>query len=196
VVLDNHKNNPVLSTDVWHSDTTFRQNPTKYTILRCQIMPKLGGDTLFADMEAACDGLSTTFKKMIHGLRAVHDFQNFRVLFKNTEEDQAELRKLEELFPNPSHPVVRTHPVTGRKCIYVNPQFTVRIEELEPEENRAILQVLYAQVHVPEVQFRVRWAPATIVFWDNRSTQHYAANDYYPERRRMERTAVVGDVPC
>jgi len=195
LVLDNHKDNPVLSTDVWHSDTTFRKNPTKYTILRCQIMPKVGGDTLWADMEAAYEGLSETFRKMIDGLRAVHDFQNFRVLFKNTDEDRAKLRKMEEMFPNPSHPVVRTHPVSGRKSIYVNPQFTLRIEGLEPAESRAILDVLFTQAHVPEYQFRLRWAPGTIVFWDNRSTQHYAANDYYPERRRMERTAVVGDAP-
>ena len=195
LVLDNHKDNPVLSTDVWHSDTTFRKNPTKYTILRCQVMPKIGGDTLFADMEAAYEGLSTTFRKMINGLKAVHDFQNFRVLFKKTEEDQAKLRKMEELFPNPTHPVVRTHPVTGRKCIYVNPQFTLRIADLEPDESKAILEVLFAQVHVPEYQFRVRWTPGTIVFWDNQSTQHYAANDYYPERRRMERTAIVGSIP-
>jgi taurine dioxygenase len=195
LVLDNHKDNPVLSTDVWHSDTTFRKNPTKYTILRCQIMPKIGGDTLWADMEAAYDGLSGTFKNMIEGLRAIHDFQNFRVLFKNTDEDRARLRRMEELFPNPSHPVVRTHPVTGRKSIYVNPQFTLRIEGLAPAESRAILDVLFAQARVPEYQFRLRWAPGMIVFWDNRSTQHYAANDYYPQRRRMERTAVVGDVP-
>ena len=195
LVLDNHKDNPVLSTDVWHSDTTFRKTPTKYTILRCQIMPQLGGDTLWANMEAAYDGLSDTFKTMIDGLRAVHDFQNFRVLFKNTDEDRAKLRKMEELFPNPSHPVVRTHPVTGRKSIYVNPQFTLRIEGLKPAESRAILDVLFAQAKVPEYQFRLRWAPGMIVFWDNRSTQHYAANDYYPERRRMERTAVIGDVP-
>jgi taurine dioxygenase len=195
LVLDNHKDNPVLSTDVWHSDTTFRRNPTKYTILRCQIMPKLGGDTLWANMEAAYEGLSETFKAMIGGMRAVHDFQNFRVLFKNTDEDRAKLRKMEELFPNPSHPVVRTHPVTRRKCIYVNPQFTLRIEGLEPAESRAILDVLFAQAQVPEYQFRLRWAPGTVVFWDNRSTQHYAANDYYPERRRMERTAIVGDAP-
>ena len=195
LVLDNHKDNPVLSTDVWHSDTTFRQNPTKYTILRCQIMPKLGGDTLWANMEAAYEGLSQPFKTMIEGMRAVHDFQNFLVLFKNTDEDKAKLRKMEDLFPNPSHPVVRTHPVTKRKCIYVNPQFTVRIEGLEPAESRAILDVLFAQAQVPEYQFRLRWAPGTIVFWDNRSTQHYAANDYYPERRRMERTAVAGDAP-
>jgi len=196
LVLDNHKDNPVLSTDVWHSDTTFRKNPTKYTILRCQIMPKLGGDTLWADMEAAYEGLSDRFKTMIEGLRAVHDFQNFRVLFKNTDEDRAKLRKMEDMFPNPSHPVIRTHPVTRRKSIYVNPQFTLRIEGVDPLESRAILDVLCAQAQVPEYQFRLRWAPGTIVFWDNRSTQHYAANDYYPERRRMERTAVVGDVPA
>jgi taurine dioxygenase len=195
LVLDNHKDNPVLSTDVWHSDTTFRKTPTKYTILRCEIMPEFGGDTLWANMEAAYEGLSDTFRTMITGLRAVHDFQTFRVLFKNTEEERIKLHRMEDMFPNPSHPVVRTHPVTGRKSIYVNPQFTLRIEGLEPAESRAILDVLFAQARVPEYQFRIRWTPGTIVFWDNRSTQHYAANDYYPQRRRMERTAVVGDVP-
>ena len=195
LMLDNHRDNPVLSTDVWHSDTTFRKTPTKYTILRCQIMPKVGGDTLWADMEAAYDGLSSVFKSMIDGLKAVHDFQNFRVLFKKTDEDRARLRKMEELFPNPTHPVIRTHPVTGRKSIYVNPQFTLRIEGMEPDESRAILQVLFAQAQIPEYQFRLRWTPGAIVFWDNQSTQHYAANDYYPERRRMERTAVAGGVP-
>lgn len=196
LVLDNNKDTPVLSTDVWHSDTTFRVNPTKYTILRCQIMPKVGGDTLWANMEVAYEGLSVTLRNMIEGLVALHDFQNFRALFNRTEEDQARLRKMQELYPNPCHPVVRTHPVTGKKCIYVNSQFTVRIEGLESDESRAILQVLIAQVHVPEYQFRLRWSPGAIVFWDNRSTQHYAANDYYPERRRMERTAVVGDRPA
>jgi len=195
LVLDNDKDNPVLSTDVWHSDTTFRKNPTKYTTLRCQIIPKIGGDTLWADMTAAYDGLSDTFKAMIAGLRAVHDFQNFRVLFSKSVDDQAKLRRMEEMFPNPSHPVVRTHPVSGRKGIYVNPQFTLHIEGLQGDESRALLDVLFEQAHVPEYQFRLRWEPDTIVFWDNISTQHYAANDYYPQRRRMERTAVVGDVP-
>jgi taurine dioxygenase len=195
LVLDNHKDNPVLSTDVWHSDTTFRKNPTKYTILRCQIMPKVGGDTLWADMTAAYDALSAPFKAMLDRLTAVHDFKNFRVLFSKSPEDQAKLKRMEEMFPNPSHPVIRTHPVSGRKAIYVNPQFTLHIEGLNPDESRAILGVLFAQAQVPEYQFRLRWEPDTIVFWDNRSTQHYAANDYYPQRRRMERTAVVGEVP-
>ena len=195
MVLDNHKDNPVLSTDVWHSDTTFRLKPTKYTILRCQIMPKTGGDTLWCDMEAVYNNLSPRFQGMIDGLKAVHDFQNFRALFKKTPEDQERLRKMEELYPNPIHPVVRRHPISGRKSLYVNPQFTLRIDDLNSDESRALLDLLFQQVHVPEFQFRFRWTPGTILFWDNASTQHYAANDYYPERRRMERTAVMGDAP-
>jgi taurine dioxygenase len=185
----------VLSTDVWHSDTTFRKNPTKYTILRCEIMPKVGGDTLWADMEAAYEGLSDVFRPLIAGLKAVHDFKNFRSLYTRSDEDQAKLRKMEELFPNPTHPVVRTHPATGRKSLYVNPQFTLHIEGMEPMESRAILDVLCAQAVVPEYQFRLRWTPGAIVFWDNRSTQHYAANDYYPQRRTMHRVTIKGDKP-
>lgn len=196
LVLDNHKDNPVLSTDVWHSDTTFRLRPTKYTILRCQIMPKTGGDTLWCDMETVYNSLSAPFRAFIDPLKAWHDFQNFRVLFKKSPEDQERLRKMEELYPNPLHPVVRTHPISGRKCVYVNPQFTLRIDGLNDDESDAVLKVLYEQVHTPEYQFRLRWSEGTLIMWDNMSTQHYAANDYYPERRRMERTAVCGDVPA
>ena len=196
MVLDNHKDNPVLSTDVWHSDTTFRSRPTKYTILRCEIMPKTGGDTLWADMTAAYNGLSDTFKRMIDGLQAVHDFKNFRALFTRSDADQARLKRMEDLYPNPTHPVVRTHPVSGAKVLFVNPQFTLSIAGLAGDESRSLLDILFRQAQIPEYQFRFKWQPGDIVLWDNQSTQHYAANDYYPERRRMERTAVVGDVPC
>ena len=196
VVLDNHKDNPVLSTDVWHSDTTFRLRPTKYSILRCEIMPKVGGDTLWCDMAAVYDNMSDVLRGMIDGQQAIHDFQNFRVLFTKSQEDQAKLKRMEELYPNPTHPVVRTHPVSGRKGLYVNPQFTIQIKDMKPKESRALLDLLFSLVHVPEYQFRLRWTPGTVVFWDNTLTQHYAANDYYPERRRMERTAVIGDVPA
>ena len=158
-------------------------------------MPKTGGDTLWADMTAAWNGLSATFQRLLLPLRAVHDFQNFRVLFGKTEEDQKKLKRMEELYPNPTHPVVRTHPVSGAKILYVNPQFTVRIDGMADDESRAILAVLFAQAQIPEYQFRHRWQPGDIVFWDNTATQHYAANDYYPDRRRMERTAVIGDAP-
>lgn len=195
MTLDNHKDSPVLSTDVWHSDTTFRRCPTKYSILRCLRIPATGGDTLWADMVAAYEGLSEPLKRMLGGLRAVHDFKNFRVLYAGSDEKQEELRKMEQLYPNPSHPVVRTHPVTGQKVLYVNGQFTVRIEGMREDESRVLLDFLYEQAKVPEYQFRLRWKRGTIAFWDNRSTQHYAANDYYPDRRTMERVAVVGDEP-
>lgn len=195
MVLDNHKDNPVLSTDVWHSDTTFRECPTKYSILRCLQIPAVGGDTLWADMCAAYDGLSDVMKGFIDGLEAVHDFQNFRKLFTKSDEDLAKLRRMEELYPNPTHPVVRTHPVSGRKILYVNPQFTIRIKGMKEKESRALLDFLYTQAQVPEYQFRLRWQPGMIVLWDNASTQHYAANDYYPNRRHMERVAVQGDRP-
>jgi taurine dioxygenase len=195
LVLDNHRDNPVLSTDVWHSDTTFRECPTRYSILRCLIMPKVGGDTLWADMCAAYDGLSEPIRRLIDPLAAVHDFIPFRTLYSGSDADAAKLREMEKKFPNPTHPVARTHPVTGRKAIYVNPQFTKHIVGLAADESRALLDLLYAQAQVPEYQFRLRWKPGTIAFWDNRSTQHYAANDYYPNRRRMERVAVMGDKP-
>ena len=195
IVLDNHKDNPVLSTDVWHSDTTFRERPTRYSILRCEIMPKVGGDTLWADMCAAYEGLSEPLRRLIDPLKAVHDFMNFRTLFKDNDEDRKRLREMEIRFPNPTHPVVRTHSVTGKRAIFVNPQFTKHIVGLTAEESRALLALLFEQAHVPEYQFRLRWKPNTITFWDNRSTQHYAANDYYPNRRRMERVAVIGERP-
>lgn len=196
VRLDNHKDNPVLSTDIWHSDTQFRRCPTKYSILRCLRSPATGGDTLWADMAAAYHALSEPFRRGLEGLRTVNDFQNFRALYDGgDEEQQDELRKMEELFPNPSHPLVRTHPVTGEKILYVNGNFTVRIEGMRPDESRLLLDFLFEQAKIPEFQFRLRWAPGTIAFWDNRSTQHYANNDYYPVRRTMERVAVVGDEP-
>ena len=195
MVLNNHKDNPVLSTDVWHSDTTFRLCPTKYSILRCLEIPTVGGDTLWADMCAAYEGLSAAIKGMIDGLDAVHDFKNFRALFGDSDEDREKLRQMEKLYPNPTHPVVRTHPVTGKKALFVNPQFTLRINGLTVAESDALLRLLYEQAHVPEYQFRLRWKPGTIVLWDNPSTQHYAANDYYPNRRHMERVAIVGEKP-
>jgi taurine dioxygenase len=195
MVLDNHKDNPVLATDLWHSDTTFRECPTRYSILRALIMPRTGGDTIWADMCAAYEGLSDKVRNFIDGLEAVHDFNNFRRLFAKTEEGRARLRRMEELYPNPTHPVVRTHPATGKKALFVNPCFTIAIKGMQERESRFLLDFLFDQAKIPEYQFRLRWKPGTITFWDNRSTQHYAANDYYPNRRRMERVAVKGDKP-
>ena len=196
IVLDNHGKNPPRLTDVWHSDETFRANPPMGTILRCRIAPEVGGDTMFASMTCAYEGLSDRMQRLIYGLEAVHDFKPFRTLFSGADaEGRAKLRRIEDEFPNPTHPVVRVHPVTGRKILNVNPQFTTRILGMSDAESRTTLEFLYAQASVPEYQLRVSWEPDQIVFWDNRSVHHYAVHDYFPQRRRMERITIIGDTP-
>jgi taurine dioxygenase len=194
IVLDNHKDNPVFSTDVWHTDETFRAVPPLGSILRCIRMPATGGNTLWADMCAAYEGLSDKMQHFLSGLEAIHDFQNFRHKFDDLSprERHAKLAEMEEALPNPVHPVVQTHPVTGRKILYVNQQFTIAIKDMREDESRALLDFLFAQPRIPEYQFRFQWERHDMVFWDNRPTQHYAANDYYPERRTMHRVTIKG----
>ena len=195
LVLDNHKDNPVLSTDVWHSDTTFRQNPTKYTILRCQIMPKVGGDTLWADMEAAYEGLSPTLKSMIGGLKAVHDFKTSACCSRKPRKTRPSCAGWRSCFltlrirlfaPTRS-------PDGNASSSTRNLQFASRAWSLA----KAVRSWMCCSSRFMflSISSGCGGTPGTIVFWDNQSTQHYAANDYYPERRRMERTAIVGDVP-
>jgi len=192
MVLDNHQGNPVFSTDVWHSDETFRVDPPMGSILRCVRMPERGGDTLWADMGAAFAGLSEAMQRFLSGLEAVHDFQNFRHKFDDLpiRERHERLAKMEEELPNPTHPVVTTHPATGQKILFVNPQFTVAIKGMREDESRALLAFLFVQAATPEYQFRFHWQPNSMVFWDNRGTQHYAANDYYPNHRTMQRVTI------
>ena len=194
IVLDNHKDNPVFSTDVWHSDETFRLAPPMGSILRCIRRPPTGGDTLCADMGAAYEALSDKMQHFLSGLEAIHDFQNFRHKFDHLppREKHAKLAEMEEELPNPVHPVIRTHPVTGQKILFVNEQFTIAVKGMREDESRALLAFLFEQPRVPEYQFRFHWEPNDMVFWDNRPTQHYAANDYYPERRTMQRVTIKG----
>ncbi len=192
LVLDNHKDNPVFTTDVWHSDETFRMAPPMGSILRCLRRPPRGGDTLWADMAAAYEGLSDKMQHFLSGLEAVHDFQNFRHKFDDLppREKHAKLAEMEEELPNPVRPVVSTHPVTGQKILFVNEQFTIAVKGMREDESRALLAFLFEQPRIPEYQFRLRWDVNDMVFWDNRPTQHYAANDYYPERRTMHRVTI------
>ena len=193
-IISNDKDNPVLSTDVWHADLTFRKKPTKFTIVRCVEIPAFGGDTLWADMCAAYDGLDASERETITGLGAIHDFRNFRVLYQDDPAKREALRRLEERFPNPTHPIVVTHPETQQRVLFVNRQFTICVADMPEDQGRALLERLFAQSSVPEYQFRLKWQPGTLAVWDNRSCQHYAVNDYYPNRRRMERVAVAGDL--
>jgi len=197
VVLDNHEDNPVFSTDHWHSDETFRLAPPMGSILRCLRMPETGGETLWADMVAAYEGLSDKMRSFLSGLEAIHDFKNFRHKFDalSSRERHAKLAAMEEELPNPTHPVIRTHPVTGEKALFVNEQFTLAIKGMRADESETLLAFLYTQARIPEYQFRLHWEPDTMAFWDNRPTQHYAANDYYPQRRTMHRVTIKGDKP-
>jgi taurine dioxygenase len=193
IVLDYSADNPPALTDQWHADETFRIAPPALTILRAKVVPAYGGDTLFASMTAAYTGLSERMKQYIHGLEAIHDFKPWRHLFTSSEAHQAKLREIEREYPNPSHPVVRVHPITGRRVLNVNAQFTVKIKGLKEDESQMILNYLYSRAQIPEYQLRVKWEPHTIVMWDNRSTHHYAPHDYYPQRRTMNRVTVTGD---
>ena len=193
IVLDYSADNPPALTDQWHADETFRSAPPMATILRARVVPTVGGDTLFASMSAAYRGLSERMRQYIHGLTALHDFKPWRPLFANSPQHRERLRQLEEAFPNPWHPVVRVHPVSGRRILNVNPQFVTRINDLRDDESQTILHYLYSRAQIPEYQLRVRWQAHMVVMWDNRSVQHYAPHDYFPQRRTMERVTIAGD---
>ncbi len=175
----------------WHHDVTWRETPSLGAILHAIQVPATGGDTLFSDMGAAYDGLTDEWKTRIDGLHAIHDYM-LAFAHQVPADKQEEMR---EKYPLVRHPVVRTHPVTGRKLIFVNGYFTSHIEEMDDDESREIITHLIAQASVLEYQFRLQWEPDTIVFWDNAAVQHYAASDYYPDVRIMERASIVGSRP-
>ena len=181
--------------NTWHSDVTWRLEPSLGSILRAVEVPPVGGDTLFADMYAAYDGLKDEVKARIDGAVAVHDFAHFRERMRKRGLTEAQIEALNEKYPTVEHPVVRTHPETGRKAIYVNAAFTQHIVGMEKAESDALLAHLYAQAAIPEYQCRFRWEKNAIAFWDNRASQHYAVSDYFPAVRRMERVTVIGDRP-
>lgn len=177
--------------NTWHSDVTWRQKPSLGSVLRAVELPPLGGDTLWADMAAAYDHLTDELKERLDGLTAVHDwYTNFG---RGMAEEQRDALRPD--FPAVEHPVVRTHPQTGRKTLYVNRIFTQHIVGLDPDDSQALLEHLYLQANFPEYQVRWRWQPGDVAFWDNRSTQHYAVSDYFPQRRVMDRITIVGDRP-
>jgi len=181
--------------NTWHSDVTWRIEPSLGSVLRAVEVPPVGGDTLFADMYAAYEGLTDAVKAEIEGAVAVHDFAHFRVGMRRQGKSEAEIEAFNTAYPMVEHPVVRTHPETGRKALYVNAAFTQSIVGLDKASSDALLKHLYAQAAIPEYQCRFRWEAHSIAFWDNRASQHYAASDYWPAVRRMERVTVIGDRP-
>jgi taurine dioxygenase len=170
----------------WHSDLTCNAEPPMGSILYLHTVPEVGGDTLFASMYAAYDALSDRMKAYLEGLTAIHDGDHvYRPLFPD----------LDRRYPCSTHPIVRTHPVTKRKSLFVNASYTTRIPEVSKEESDAILTYLYDHCTNPNFHVRFRWKPNSVAFWDNRCTQHLAVWDYFPQTRSGYRVTVAGDAP-
>lgn len=179
----------------WHSDMTFRQHPPMATVLRSDIIPPRGGDTMWSSMTVAYNGLSAAMQKFLESLVAVHDFSwGFK---ESLAEPGGRERLASAVAANPPvrHPVIRTHPETGKKVLFVNALFTTHIEGLSAKESRSVLDFLFEHAATPGYSVRFQWERHSIAIWDNRSTQHKPINDYFPARRRMYRTTVDGDHP-
>jgi taurine dioxygenase len=174
----------------WHSDVSCDEEPPMGSILRLETVPATGGDTLFSNMYAAYEALSDRMKNMITGLSAVHSGQHVYKGRYNVSSD-----KMVREYPESTHPMVRTHPVTKKPALFVNSGFTTHIVGMKPKESKAILEHLYQHIALPDFQCRFKWQTNSIAFWDNRCMQHHAVFDYWPNVRHGERVTVAGDKP-
>jgi taurine dioxygenase len=184
------KDSPRANGEEWHSDVSCEPEPPMGSILHIRQCPPRGGDTLFANMYAAYEALSDRMKAYLDGLTAIHSGEHvFRGMYANYGV------KDKPSYPKAEHPVIRTHPVTGRKLLFVNRTFTTRILGIPRDESDAILEYLYRHAANPLFQCRFRWQPDSIAFWDNRCAQHHAMWDYWPHTRSGARVTVKGDKP-
>jgi taurine dioxygenase len=198
-ILEKQKSENLTSTygdrDKWHTDVTFVETPPLGSILNAIVIPAAGGDTLWADTNAAYEGLSQPIKDLVDGLTAVHDGNHaFGQLLELLGEGEWDGEKFTELVPV-EHPVVRTHPETGRRSLFVNPGFTIKIKGVTAKESDALLRFLYDHMATPEYVVRYRWEAGDIGFWDNRTTMHYAIGDYGDAHRVIQRVTIKGDKP-
>jgi taurine dioxygenase len=179
---------------IWHSDTTYLEQPPMASMLLARELPPFGGDTLFASMYLAYEALSPGMQRMLEGLKAVNS--STKANASRTREDRIKTSGREgsgEFVAE--HPIVRTHPETGRKALFVNPGHTVRIAGMTEEESAPILEYLYQHQIRPEFTCRFVWQPGSIAFWDNRCAQHNPVNDYHGYRRLLHRITLAGDTP-
>ena len=183
-------NSKRIAGERWHSDVSCDPEPPMGSILNLKIVPPVGGDTIFASMYAAYDALSEPMKKYLAALTAIHDGS-----MNYTRTNRLIGAEGPKTFPRAEHPVIRTHPVTGRQAIFVNPVFTHSIKDVPEGEGKAILDFLYEHCGRAHWQVRFRWQPDSVAFWDNRCVQHIAMWDYFPQTRSGYRVTVKGDKP-
>ena len=187
----------------WHTDLSYLARPALASLLYAREIPPVGGDTLFASMYLAYEALSDGLKGLLSGLRAVHDTRRIYTpdaqrRLGGTIGDAASMRRNrpEDQHEEAVHPVVRTHPETGRRALYVNCNFTSRFEDMTEAESAPLLDFLFTHLQRPEFTCRFRWTEGAVALWDNRCTQHYALNDYHGYRRVMHRVSIEGDRPA
>ena len=188
IVIHADEKSKYVAGSEWHSDVSSEEVPPGLSMLRLEEVPPSGGDTIFADMTQVFESLSKPIQSLLLGLNARHDPRGHYLYVSGA-------KRMDEL-PAAVHPVVRTHPRTGRPSLFVNAGFTARIVELSQLESDALLKMLYDQVvYTVEAQIRIHWEPNTVVFWDNRVVQHRASWDYFPARRHGYRATIVGEAP-
>ena len=194
-VLESASSAGRYGTDQWHTDITFVENPPTGTVLYAHEVPANGGDTIWTSATAAFESLPQALQQYLAGLQAIHSFEHsgWPPYFEGRPDGAALYAKARADHAPVVHPVVRTHPVTGRKILYVSPNFTDRIKGLPRQESDALLSLLFARLHRPEFQARLRWEKHTLAVWDNRSTQHYGVADYGDQHRLLHRVTFGED---
>ena len=194
VLLKNDKDNPP-DTDEWHTDVTFKSDPPFASILYSKVIPPVGGDTLWCSLSKIYDALPDDMKKYLETLRAIHDMGDFRNNYMQEDniESAKKLNKGFEEFGHAIHSVVKIHPVSKKKFLYVNPGFTSQIVGMSTPDSNSLLTYLFNMMSKPEFQIRFHWTPDTLAIWDNRCTMHYAIGDYMPHQRTMNRITISND---
>ena len=186
-----NENSKVANGEFWHSDVSCDEEPPLGTMLQIHIAPACGGDTMFSNMYSAYNGLSEPIKKLIDGLTATHESEH---LYRGRYVDRG-INDKDTIFPQAIHPIIRTHPETGKKALFVNRTFTTRINELSLSESDRILDLLFDHAEHIDHQIRFRWSINDMAFWDNRCCMHRAIWDYWPEERKGRRVTIKGDRP-
>ena len=186
-----HKNSKVANGEFWHSDVSCDTEPPLGTMLQLHILPETGGDTMFSDMYSAYNELSDKYKSLLDGLIAIHESEH---LYSGRYEDRG-VNRDNIKTPVANHPLIRTHPITGKKAIYVNRTFTTGIEGMNKNESSSILEFLFEHCEHVNFQIRYRWNKNDMAFWDNRCTMHRAIWDYWPNERKGRRVTIKGDKP-
>ena len=180
---------------IWHSDTTYLTCPPMATLLYAREIPPVGGDTLFANMYLAYESLSPGMRRLLDGMSAVNSADKSDAAATRADRRRDRPRDAGKTVTVAEHPIVRTHPETGRKALYVNPGHTVRISGFSEAESAPMLEYLYRHQTKPEFSCRFRWRRDSLAFWDNRAAQHYPLNDYHGHRRALQRITLAGDRP-